>query len=63
MEQISLKAIREWVSFLNGADKINFAFLGMKHMDALIDIPIKMDFLKAAAGYWNPLRHTFVFGS
>ena len=22
-----------------------------------------MDFLKAAAGYWNPLRNTFVFGS
>ena len=49
--------------FLRGADKINFAFLGMKHMDALIDIPIKMDFLEAAASYWNPLRHTFVFGS
>ena len=51
MERISLKAIREWVRFLRGADKINFAFLGMKHMDALIDIPINMYFLKAAAGY------------
>ena len=49
MEQISLKPIREWVRFLRGADKINFAFLGMKHMEALIDIPIKMDFLKVAA--------------
>ena len=49
MEQIPLKAIREWVRFLNRADKINFAFLGMKHMEALIDIPIKMDFLKVAA--------------
>ena len=63
MEQISLKAIRECVRFLRGADKINFALLGMTHIDALIDIPIKMDFLKAAVGYWNPLRHTFVFGS
>ena len=63
MEQIPLKAIREWVRFLNGADKINFAFLGMKYMDALVNLPIKVDFLKAAACYWNPFRHTFVFGS
>ena len=63
MEEISLKSIREWVRFLRGADKINFAFLGMKHMDALVDIPIKIDFLKVAASYRNPLCHTFVFNS
>ena len=62
MEQIPLKAIREWVRFLNRAEKINFAFLGMRYMDALGNLPIKVDFLKAAAGYWNPFYHTFVFG-
>ena len=43
MEQISLKAIREWVRFFRGVDKINFAFLGMKDMVDLVDIPIRMD--------------------
>ena len=63
IEQISLKAIREWIRFLKGANKINFAFLGMKEMVALIDIPIRMDFLNAAMSFWNPIRHTFVFDS
>ena len=63
MEQISLKAIREWVRFLRGADKVNFSTLGMKDMMTLIEIPIRIEFLKAAAGFWNPFRHTFVFGS
>ena len=63
MEQISLKAIREWVRLLRGAEKINFFVLGTRDMMTLIDLPINMDFLKAAACYWNLIRHTFVFGS
>ena len=63
MEQISLEAIREWVRLLRGAEKINFSVLGMRDMMTLVKVPIKIDFLKAAAGFWNPFRHTFVFGS
>ena len=48
---------------LRGAEKINFSVLRMRDMMTLIDISIRMDFLKAAACYWNPIRHTFVFGS
>ena len=40
MEQISLEAIREWVRFLRGADKVNFSTLGMKDMMTLMEIPI-----------------------
>ena len=63
MEQIFLKAIREWVRLLRGAEKINFSVLGMRDMMTLINIPIRMDFLKAVAGFWNLFLHTFVFGS
>ena len=42
---------------------MNFSTLGMKDMMTLIEIPIRMEFLKAAAGFWNLFRHTFVFGS
>ena len=62
MEQICLAVIRDWVKSLDGADKVNFSFLGMKDIGILIDIPIKMDFLRAAMSYWNPMRHTFIFG-
>ena len=63
MEKISLEAIREWVRFLRGADKVNFAILGMKDVMALVDIPLGISFLQAAVHHWNPIRHTFVFGS
>ena len=63
MEKVSLEAIREWVRSLRGADKVNFAILGMKDVMALVDIPLGISFLQAAVHHWNPIRHTFVFGS
>ena len=63
MEKTSLEAIREWVRSLRGADKVNFAILGMKDVMALVDIPLGVSFLQAAMHHWNPIRHTFVFGS
>ena len=38
---------------LREVEKINFSVLGMRDMMTLIDLPINMDFLKAAACYWK----------
>ena len=51
MEQMSLNAIKEWVRFLRKVEKINFAVLGKKDIMALIDITIRLDFLRATASY------------
>ena len=63
MDSSFLEIVREWAGSMEGADKVNFSFLSMQDMGALINIPLKRDLLRAAASFWDPIRHVFVFNS
>ena len=63
MDSKFLEIVREWAGSMEDADRVNFAFLGLQDMKALIDIPLRRDLLAAAASFWDPIRHVFVFNS
>ena len=63
MEMLPSNRLQDWITTLDGSEKMNFCSFGLNVHFPLSHTSLCFPFLHAAAWYWNPITHVFHFGS
>ena len=62
MEAFLVQNLTNWISTLDGLEKLNFGGFGINALFTLSRTPLRLPFLHVTARCWNPVTHVFSFG-
>lgn len=63
MEMLPTNRLQDWITTLDGSEKMNFCGFGLNALFPLSRTSLCFPFLHAATRCWNPITHIFRFGS